>query len=91
MENYGGKILANYAWGTDRRWTPKWDGFNVPVSELGDDWTTRFHIWELDWTQSQMRILLDGRVLNTVNLNETVNGSAQCAGQNPFKHRITFC
>ena len=48
-------------------------------------WTERFHIWELHWTENQMQISLDGELLNTVDLNRTINGSAACAGQNPFR------
>ena len=32
-----------------------------------------------------MVIRLDGQVLNDVSLSDTINGSANCAGQNPFQ------
>ena len=85
MENYGGKILANYAWGTNTRWSPKWDGSSKNVSELGSGWTNDFHIWELDWNEDRMTISMDGRFMNDVQLKSTFNGSAQCEGQNPFR------
>ena len=85
MENYGGDILANFAWGTDTRWSPNWDSSHWPVEDMGEGWVDEFHIWELDWTEDAMTILLDGTILNTVNLNDTVNGSVVCAGQNPFR------
>ena len=85
MENYGGNILANFAWGTDTRWSPNWDSSHWPVEDMGEGWVDAFHIWELDWTEDAMTILLDGTILNTVDLNDTVNGSAACAGQNPFR------
>ena len=34
-----------------------------------------------------MAIYLDGQLLNDRPLNNTVNGSAECAGQNPFHQR----
>lgn len=90
MENYGGNILANFAWGTDSRWTPRWDSSHWPVTGFGDGWTDAFHIWEMEWTEDRMTIRLDGAVLNDVALSETFNGTAACAGENPFRqpHRL---
>jgi len=85
MENYGGKIWANFAWGTNTRWKPNWDSSTTEVSSLPKSWTDDYHIWELDWTESQMKIYLDGVLLNSVNLSGTINGSAACEGQNPFQ------
>jgi beta-glucanase (GH16 family) len=85
MENYGGHLLANFAWGTDHRWSPEWDSSHWPVSDLGAGWTDDFHLWELDWNETQMTIRLDGAVLNTVSLADTINGSAACTGENPFQ------
>ncbi len=85
MENYGGDILANFAWGTNRRWRPEWDSSHWPVADLGAGWTDAFHIWELEWTEDRMVIRLDGVVLNDVPLSSTINGSAACPGENPFQ------
>ena len=85
MENYGGDILANFAWGTDTRWSARWDASRWPVADLGAGWTDDFHIWELEWSADRMVIRLDGQELNTVSLSDTVNGSAACAGENPFQ------
>ena len=87
MENYGGNILANYAWGTDKRWTAKWDSSKKSVNSLGSGWTDEYHIWELDWDEERMTISVDGVFLNDVLLSNTINGSSKCAGQNPFKQR----
>jgi beta-glucanase (GH16 family) len=90
MENYGGDILANFAWGTDVRWTPSWDSSHWPVSGFGSGWTEEFHIWEWEWTADRMVIKLDGAVLNDASLSSTINGSAACEGENPFQqpHRL---
>jgi beta-glucanase (GH16 family) len=85
MENYGGGILANFAWGTDVAWTPEWDATTWPVSDFEEGWTEDFHIWELAWDASGMAIYLDGVELNSVDLSQTINGSAACEGQNPFQ------
>ena len=85
MENYGGDILANFAWGTNQRWNARWDSSRHPVERFGPGWTNDFHIWTLDWTEERMTISLDGEILNDVNLDEVANGSAACAGENPFR------
>lgn len=88
MENYGENILANFAFGTNTRWTAKWDSFKKSMSSLltkDPDWLNKFHIWTLDWAENKMSIYLDNELLNQINLSTTINGTAMCSGQNPFK------
>ena len=85
MENYGGNILANFAWGSNTRWQPTWDSSRHPVNSLGSDWADDFHTWEFDWDENRMSIYVDGVLLNDRPSGNTINGSAACAGQNPFK------
>lgn len=88
MENYGGNVLANFAWGTNTRWTAKWDTFKKSASSLiakDPDWFSKFHIWTFDWDEKRMSIYLDDELLNEVDLSTTINGTAACSGQNPFK------
>lgn len=91
MENYGDNILANFAWGTNTRRNAKWD--SVKLNTISNfvskdpDWLSKFHIWTLDWDVNKMSIYLDGVLLNEVNLNTTINGTANCSGQNPFKQK----
>ena len=91
MENYGGNILANFAWGTNTRWSAKWDSVkqNVINTFVSNDanWLDKFHIWTLDWDENAMSIYLDGVLLNEVNLNTTLNGTANCPGENPFRKK----
>ena len=85
MENYGGQILGNFAWGSNQPWSPVWDTVRWDVSDFDPDWINRFHLWELVWTESDLSILLDGEEVNSVSLTDTVNGTAACSGQNPFR------
>ena len=91
MENYGGNILANFAWGTNTRWNAKWDSVKLNTItnfvSKDPDWLSKFHIWTLDWDFNKMSIYLDGVLLNEVNLNTTINGTANCSGQNPFRQK----
>lgn len=81
MEYYDGKLLANVAWGTGRRWVARWDTETADVAELGGEaWANEFHVWRMDWTEEHIRLYVDDRLLNETLLSETVNPD----GTNPF-------
>jgi beta-glucanase (GH16 family) len=83
MEYYGDKILANYAYASATRWQAIWDGANKPLSTLGGSlWASQFHVWTLEWDESMMRILLDGELMNSIDVSTTINKSD---GKNPFR------
>lgn len=78
-------ILANVAWGTDKRFTAKWDSFKKPLSELiteDPDWINKFHVWRMDWTPESIKLYVDDILYNTTFLSETINAD----GSNPFLH-----
>ena len=80
-------ILANAAWGTDRRYVAKWDSQAVPFSHFTDkdpQWAEKFHVWRMDWDEEAIRLYLDDELLNEIPLSETINGSLG-KGTNPFK------
>ncbi len=90
MENYTGGILGNFAYGTNTAWQAKWDAVKLPVSDFiskDPDWVSKFHIWTLDWDFNRMSIYVDGTLVNEIDLNTTINGSAACAGENPFRKK----
>jgi beta-glucanase (GH16 family) len=76
-------ILANFAWGTDKAYTAKWDDLKKPLSDFTSndtDWTKKFHIWRMDWNRDSISLYLDDLLLNSVLLSQTVNPD----GFNPF-------
>ena len=76
-------ILANAAWGTDTRNKAKWKGSNRPLTHFTDkdkDWTTKYHIWRMDWDPDFIRLYLDDELLNEIDLSKTINPD----GFNPF-------
>jgi beta-glucanase (GH16 family) len=80
-------ILANAAWGSDRRYQAIWNSRRIPYSHflaLDPDWGEKFHTWVMDWTADYIRIYLDGELLNDIDLATTVNG-ALGQGKNPFR------
>lgn len=83
MEFYRGNVLANVAWATERRWNAKWDSTSTPLSDLGGpDWSSKFHLWRMDWDKEAIRLYVDNRMLNETLLKGTVNGDA--GKRNPF-------
>jgi beta-glucanase (GH16 family) len=84
MEYFQGTLLANAAWGTEKRWVPRWDSFKKPIREFNDpEWPQKFHVWRMDWDEKAIRLSVDGLLLNTVDLNETFNKDRE--GKNPFR------
>ena len=80
-------ILANTAWGTDQPSVGKWNTKTVPLSHFTDKdpaWTSKFHVWRMDWDETAIRLYLDDELLNETLLSETINGSIG-NGTNPFK------
>jgi beta-glucanase (GH16 family) len=83
MEYYGDKILANFAYAGVNRWQAIWDGANKTVASLGGSlWASQYHIWTLEWDENLMRILLDGELMNSIDLSTSINKSD---GKNPFR------
>jgi len=76
-------ILANFAWGTEKRGVAKWDDLKMPLAEVaGNDkqWALKFHIWRMDWDKESIKLYLDNRLMNTLSVSETINPD----GFNPF-------
>lgn len=76
-------ILANVACGTSKRWTAKWDSSKKPLAtllKLDKDWSTKYHVWRMDWTKDSINLYVDEILLNTTLVNEMINAD----GTNPF-------
>ncbi|MEM7233246.1 MAG: glycoside hydrolase family 16 protein [Planctomycetota bacterium] len=80
MEFYRGKLLANACWGTKRRWVPAWDSERTPITD--PEWSKQFHVWRMDWDKKTIRLYVDDKLLNTIELEKTVNPDAERS--NPF-------
>jgi beta-glucanase (GH16 family) len=80
-------ILANAAWGTEQRYSAKWNTRTYPFKNFlkkDPDWADKFHIWRMDWDEEAICIYLDDELVNETLLNETTNGSLG-KHKNPFK------
>ncbi len=77
-------ILANAAWGGEKRYEPIWDSSHTPLEQLLDDmpdWQQRFHVWKMDWTEDYIRLYLNDVLLNEIE----VERATQDDGFNPFR------
>ncbi|CAM3642444.1 GH16 domain-containing protein [Mucilaginibacter galii] len=84
MEYYRGKLLANIACGTSARYKAKWFSNSKPLEELGGkDWSSKFHVWRMDWDEQTISLYVDDQLLNSVKLSELDNSVKDPA--NPFK------
>lgn len=84
MEYYRNDILANVAWGTNKRSVAEWRTTKKPIESFADpDFARKFHVWRMDWTEESISLYIDDQLLNHVELKNTVNGDG--TNINPFK------
>lgn len=83
MEYYRGKLLANIAClGKDGK--PEWYSNTFPVDSMGGtNWSSKFHVWRMDWTEDFLALYVDDILLNKVPVDSLVNKDG--SGFNPFK------
>lgn len=84
MEYYDGKLLANAAWLAGRRDQVAWDSAKWPLEDFLDkNWAHRFHEWRMDWDQNRIRLFVDDKLLNEIDVSAAVNGDQK--GAHPFR------
>ena len=85
MEYYTGKVLANIGYGLDRQM--HWSSIRKPLAELGGEaWSKQFHIWTMEWDPQKIDLLLDGKLLNHLDLAAADNADRG----NPFHRPVYF-
>ena len=85
MEFYTGTVLANFGYSLDRK--TKWLAVKKPVAELGGEaWSQEFHIWTMDWDEKKIDLLLDGKLMNHLDLADADNADRG----NPFHGPVYF-
>lgn len=82
MEYYRGMLLANACWAGERRWSAIWDDLKKPITDFDPDWSSRFHVWRMDWDKDNIKLYVDDELLNTIELSKTTNRTPDKA--NPF-------
>ncbi|WP_234735748.1 glycoside hydrolase family 16 protein [Tellurirhabdus bombi] len=83
MEYYRDMILANVAWGTEKRFKAEWRTTKTPLAKFNDpNWAKNFHVWRMDWDENAIQLFVDDQLLNKVDLKETINRDG--SNTNPF-------
>lgn len=84
MEYYRGHLLANIACADKQAWKAKWYGKKFPTDSMGGKaWADQFHVWRMDWTDREISLFLDDRLLNRVPVDSLYNRDG--SGFNPFR------
>lgn len=84
MEYYQGKILANIATGTSKRYNAHWFSKTKALTAFKDPgWADKFHVWRMDWDEHAISLFVDDELLNKVELEHLVNKDG--SGVNPFE------
>ncbi|MEP6750066.1 MAG: glycoside hydrolase family 16 protein [Bacteroidota bacterium] len=82
MEYYRNKVLANIAC-LDTNGKAKWFSKTKPADSLGGTaWSSKFHVWRMDWDENAITLYMDDQLMNKVELNKLVNKDG--ASINPF-------
>ncbi|MDZ4657401.1 MAG: glycoside hydrolase family 16 protein [Bythopirellula sp.] len=82
MEYYAGGLLANVCW-QGKRYQPVWDALTVPLEDFTSSWADEFHVWQLDWNPREIKIFVDGKLLNQTSLKKAIN--LEPPGTEPFQ------
>lgn len=82
MEFYQQQILANTVhaakWGKTQ-----WNTAKHPMAKFDPEtWDEKFHLWVMEWDRDAIRIYLDGKLLNDIDLSKTINADGPKI--NPF-------
>ena len=82
MEFYRGILLANVAWGSDRRWVASWDSARHPIRTFAArDWASSYHVWRMDWDERAIDLYMDDRRMNHTDVSSLRNPRTRT---NPF-------
>jgi len=75
MEYYGARgLMSNVCWGP-------WNTGNRPLSTFKDPgWSSKFHVWRMDWDESSLVFYVDGERWNSQDISKTTTSSG-----NPFR------
>jgi beta-glucanase (GH16 family) len=82
MEYYRGKLLANIACLGNNQ-GPEWHSKTFRVDSLGPSWSSKFHVWRMDWTENFIALYVDDQLLNKVAVDSLYNKDG--SGFNPFR------
>ena len=67
MEYYTGTVLANFGYRQNHQ--TKWLAYKKPLTDFHQKkWANKFHTWTMEWDAQKMDLLLDGKLMNHLDL-----------------------
>lgn len=83
MEYHRGWLLANAAWSSKTNGVAQWNMVRTRLKDFQNpEWAHNFHLWQMDWDPTSIRLFVDDVLLNTIDLTKTSNQSGD--DNNPF-------
>jgi beta-glucanase (GH16 family) len=74
MEYYKNTLLANLIWAGQTPGRTASFTKRKPITSFADpDWSSKFHLWRMDWDENRIVITVDGEVVNDSDLNQAAN------------------
>ena len=74
MEYYKNTLLANLIWAGQTPGRTASFTKRKPITSFADpDWSSKFHLWRMDWDENRITITVDGEVVNDSDLNQAAN------------------
>lgn len=84
MEYYRGMILANTFWAKAGSAQPDGVVVKKPLADFfGPGWAERFHVWRMEWDETEIRLFVDDVLLQSTTLDEAQR--IQSDGPHPFR------
>lgn len=74
LEFYDRSIFANLCWSADADGNSRWHTVKTPFTHFtarDKDWSSKYHIWRMDWDSTAVSIYLDDELLNVTSLKRT--------------------
>ncbi|HEV2331229.1 MAG TPA: glycoside hydrolase family 16 protein [Verrucomicrobiae bacterium] len=85
MEYYAGNVLANFAYRLPGKRFATWSAVKKPIKQFdADKWSKEFHIWTMEWDETKIDLLLDGKLMNHFDVKD----ANKAAGGNPFRRPL---
>jgi beta-glucanase (GH16 family) len=69
MEYCRGSLLFNIAWARGGRGPSAWNSVWKSLASYPEDWSSKFHVWRMDWDESSIKLYLNDVLVNSQDLS----------------------
>jgi len=82
MEFYRKELLFNVAWARGGNGGSVWNSVWKPLASYPDDFSSKFHVWRMDWDAAAIKLYLDDVLVNVQDLTAPLRDAP--ASYKPF-------